>query len=150
MLAPEVQAGVASCEEVITSRPPLEQVQPVHTRQRGRRGAPASEVQAGVVTSYEEVRTSRTPIEPVRPAHNEQRSRRGAPVPEVQPGEDVLPGEKVRTSRVAAGPLQPLHAEPRPRRVPTATRRQVQKPVEIPAKATRRSSKRDSRVMEYD
>ncbi|KAK5215345.1 hypothetical protein LTR72_011593 [Exophiala xenobiotica] len=111
MLAPEVQAGVAPCEEVTTSRPPLEQVQPVHTSQRGRRGAP---------------------------------------VPEVQPGEDVFPGEKVRTSRVAPGPLQPLHAEQRPRRVPTATRRQVQRPVEIPAKATRRSSKRDSRVMEYD
>ncbi|KAK5332398.1 hypothetical protein LTR98_011470, partial [Exophiala xenobiotica] len=150
MPAADIQAGVvASHDELRTRRPPLESVQPVHTRQRGRRGAPASEVQAGVVTSYEEVRTSRTPFEPVRPVHNEQRRRRGAPVPEVQQGEDVFPGEEVRTGRVAPGPLQPLHAEQRPRRVPTATRHQVQNPVEIPAKATRRSSKRDSRVMEY-
>jgi hypothetical protein len=151
MPAPEDQAGgVASYEEVRTSQPPLEPVQPVHTRQRGRRGAPAPEVQAGEVASYEEVRTSRPPIEPVRPVHTEQRSRRGAPAPEVQVGEDIFDGRKVRISRAPPEPLQPLHTEQRPRRIPTTTRRQVQNPVEIPAKVTRLSSKRGSRVMEYD
>lgn len=120
------------------------------TGQQGRRGVPAPEVQVGVAASYEQVRTSRPPIEPVRPMHNEQRSRRGAPAPGAHVGEDIFHEKRVRISRAPPEPLQPLHTEQRPRRVPTTTRRQVQNPVEIPAKVTRLSSKRGSRVMEYD
>jgi len=137
--APKSQVrGASYTEEIRISRPLVEPIQPVLTRQQGRRGVPAPDVQVGVAASYEEVRTSRPPIEPVRPMHNEQRSRRGAPAR----------GE-VRISRASPEQLQPLHTEQRPRRVPT-TRRQVQNPAEIPAKVTRLSSKRDSRVIDYD
>ncbi|KAK5451544.1 hypothetical protein LTR55_012212, partial [Exophiala xenobiotica] len=150
MPAPEGQAGVVpSCEEVRTSRPPLEPVQPVHTRQRGRRGAPVPEVQAGAVASYKEVRNSRPPIEPVRPVHTKQSSKRRVPPPEVQVGEDIFDGRKAGISRASPEPLEPFHTEQRPRRRPT-TRRQVQNPVKIPAKVPPLLSKRGSRVMQYD
>jgi hypothetical protein len=138
--APEAQVkGVSYTEEIQSSRPLLEPVQPVHSGQQGRRGVPAPEVQVGDAASYEQVRTSRPPIEPVRPVHNEQRSRRGVPAP----------GE-VSISRTPPEPLQPFHTEQRPQHVPTTTRRQVQTPVAISARVTRLSSKRSSRVMEYD
>ena len=139
--APEAQVarGASYTEEIRNSRPQLEPVKSIYSGQQGRRGVPAPEVQVGVAASYEQVRTSRQPLEPVRPVHNEQRSKRGAPAP----------GE-VRISRAPPPRLQPLHIEQRSRRVPTTTRRQVQNPAEIPARVTRLSSKRGSRVMEYD
>ncbi|KAH0841970.1 hypothetical protein AYO21_02983 [Fonsecaea monophora] len=118
-----------------------------HTGQQGTRGVPGPKFQAGVVASCDDIAISRPPLEAVQPVQKRQRGRRGTHVPDVQAGEDV-PREKVRASRVVPGPVEPLHAEQRPRRVPTTTRHQVTKMVEIPLKATRPSAKRDSRVME--
>ncbi|KAK5401673.1 hypothetical protein LTR06_011037 [Exophiala xenobiotica] len=144
--APEAQLaeGASHMEEVRISR--VEPAPALPSGQRARRGGPAPEVQAGVVASYEEVRTSRPPLEPVRPVHNEQQSRRGIPAPEVQ----VASYGEVRTSRQPIEPVRPMHTEQRPRRAVTTTRRPARNPVDIPVKSTRMSSKRGSRVMEYD
>ena len=109
-----------------------------HIEQQGLRTRPAPEVPVGVPASFEEVRTSRQPLAPIRPVQSEQRSKRGAPTP----------GE-VKTGR-APEPVQVSRIEQRPRRVPTTTRRPVQNPTETPARATRLSSKRGSKVLEHD